>query len=87
MILKYGYPFDDIKKVTEQGFSKRKSVILKTSRYWLEHLIGDLSYSANQQSASDLISAELDALCTRLEHKCCEKHRLILREKISEPNG
>jgi hypothetical protein len=66
LILEYGCPFEDVKKIAEQGVSKGKTVTLKTSSYWLELLIGDLSYSANR-ATSDHVAEELDALCTRLE--------------------
>ncbi len=69
-------PFDDVKEVAERGVSTRQAVTLKTSKYWLELLIGDLSYSANR-TPSDVIYEQLDALCTRLEIESSDDSRLL----------
>ncbi len=69
LILKYGTPFEDVIKVVEKGIATSRSVRLTTDKYWLELLIGDLSYSANR-AKTDAVWEELDALCCRLESEC-----------------
>ncbi|MCB0310390.1 MAG: hypothetical protein KDD42_04100 [Bdellovibrionales bacterium] len=81
LILKYGYPFDEVKGVAEQGVSKGKTVTLKTSKYWVELLIGDLSYSANR-ATSDRVSEEIDELCTRLEIECNQGEKMLTQIRL-----
>lgn len=69
LILKYGYPFEAVESIAKISVAKEKPVFLDTDKYWLELLIGDLSYSANRITSESILE-ELDALCVRFESEC-----------------
>ena len=66
LLLKYGYPFPDAKKQL-QGFSSSPYVeVLTISSFYLDQMIGDLSYSINKRTKGR-VQRDLHELCDRLE--------------------
>jgi hypothetical protein len=68
LILRYGYPFDQIKQaLLAVASSKRiEAVLLDEGEVGL--LIGDLCRSINKEEGGLRVQAELDELCTRIEY-------------------
>lgn len=67
LLLAYGYPFENERQQLER-MVKSKEVIetLVVSRFYLQQLIGNLSYSINKRTKGKL-QADLNELCERLE--------------------
>ena len=65
-LLQYGYPFPDAKSQLERCASSPGVEILTISRFYLNQMIGDLSYSINKRTKGEIQSA-LIHLCDRLE--------------------
>ena len=63
LLLKYGNPFPDAKA---QLASSPDIEILTISRFYLNQMIGDLSYSINKRTKGSIQRALID-LCDRLE--------------------
>ena len=66
LLIKYGYPFPDAKAQLEQCASSPDIEILTISRFYLNQMIGDLSYSINERTKGSIQRALID-LCDRLE--------------------
>ena len=66
MLLQYGYPFPDAKSQLERCASNPDVEILTISRFYLNQMIGDLSYSINKRTQGEIQSA-LIPLCDCLE--------------------
>lgn len=66
LLLQYGYPFPDAKSQLERCASGPDVEILTISRFYLNQVIGDLSYSINKRTKGEIQSA-LIHLCDRLE--------------------
>ena len=66
LLLQYGYPFPDAKSQLERCASSPDVEILTISRFYLNQMIGDLSYSLNKRTKGAIQSA-LIHLCDRLE--------------------
>ena len=66
MLLQYGYPFPDAKSQLERCASNPDVEILTISRFYLNQMIGDLSYSINKRTQGEIQSA-LIHLCDCLE--------------------
>ena len=66
LLLQYGYPFPDAKSRLERCASSPDVEILTISRFYLNQMIGDLSYSINKR-AKGRIQCALIELCDRLE--------------------
>ncbi len=66
LLLKYGYPFPDAKAQLEQCASSPDIEILTISRFYLNQMISDLSYSINERTKGSIQHALID-LCDRLE--------------------
>lgn len=66
LILEYGYPFPDAKKQLQAVASSCDVAVLVISRFYLNQMIGDLSYSINKRTKGKIQNELLD-LCDRLE--------------------
>ena len=66
LLLQYGYPFPDAKSQLERCASSPDVEILTISRFYLNQMIGDLSYSINKRTKGEIRSG-LIHLCDRLE--------------------
>lgn len=66
LLLEYGYPFPDAKAQLEQCASSLDIEILTISPFYLNQMIGDLSYSINKRTKGKLQDALIE-LCERLE--------------------
>ena len=66
LLLQYGYPFRDAQSQLERCASSPGVEILTISRFYLNQMTGDLSYSINKRTKGEIQSA-LIHLCDRLE--------------------
>lgn len=66
LILEYGYPFPDAHAQLTSVASSSDVAILTISSFYLNQLIGDLSYSINKRTKGPNQRALLE-LCERLE--------------------
>ncbi len=66
LLLEYGYPFPDAKAQLQQYASSPDIEVLTISRFYLNQMIGDLSYSINKRTKGKLQDALIE-LCDRLE--------------------
>ncbi len=66
LLLKYGYPFNDARTQLEAAASSSDVEVLIISRFYLNQLIGDLSYSVNKRTKGKT-QHDLNELCDRLE--------------------
>ena len=66
LLLEYGYPFPDAKAQLEEHASSDNVEVLTISRFYLNQMIGDLSYSINKRTKGG-IQRDLIELCDRLE--------------------
>lgn len=67
LLLRYGYPFDQIRQALEACASSDDIAIVPLDSFELERLIGDVSISINQLNGGRLQGQLLD-LCERLEY-------------------
>ena len=65
-MLQYGYPFPDARAQLEQYASSADVEILTISRFYLNQMVGDLSYSINKRTKGG-IQRDVIELCDRLE--------------------
>lgn len=68
LILRYGYPFDQIKQALLAVASSKRVEAVSLDEYEVDLLIGDLCRSINHEEGGLCIQAELDELCTRIEY-------------------
>ena len=68
LILRYGYPFDQIKHALLARSSSRRIERVSFDEYEVYQLIGDLCRSINHEEGGLRVQAELDELCTRIEY-------------------
>ena len=66
LLLQYGYPFPDAKAQLEQYVSNPGVEILTINRFYLNQMVGDLSYSINKRTKGKIQRALIE-LCDRLE--------------------
>ena len=66
LLLEYGYPFSDAKVQLEKCASSHHVEVLTISRFYLNQMIGDLSYSINKRTKGRIQRALIE-LCDRLE--------------------
>ena len=66
LILEYGYPFSPAKDQLKDVASSPEVEVLLISPFYLNQMIGDLSYSINKRTKGR-IQDELFELCDRLE--------------------
>jgi N12 class adenine-specific DNA methylase len=76
LLLKYGYPFEDIEAQLNAYKNRKGTHTIKISQFNIEHLIGDLVYSAKKLTNNTVLE-ELDAVCSVLEN--AEHHASRLR--------
>jgi len=76
LLLKYGYPFEDIEARLNACKNRKGTHAIKISQFDIEHLIGDLVYSAKKLTNNTVLE-ELDAVCSVLEN--AEHHASRLR--------
>ena len=67
LLLEYGYPFPDAKSQLEQCAASADIEVLTISRFYLNQMIGDLSYSINKRTKGKTQQALIE-LCDRLEN-------------------
>lgn len=67
LLLRYGYPFEQIEKALKGCESSRKIEIVPLDSCELKWLIGDLCYSINHRT-SGATQSQLLKLCDRLEY-------------------
>ena len=67
LILRYGYPFQDAKEQLRKHAASPHVEVLVISPFYLNQMIGDLSYSINKDTKGKIQHA-LNELCNRLEH-------------------
>lgn len=67
LLLRYGYPFEQIEQALKACESSREIEIVPMDRFELERLIGDVCYSINHKT-SGTTQNDLLELCDRLEY-------------------
>ena len=68
LILRYGYPFDQIKQALLAVKSSKRIETVSFDEFEVDRLIGNLCRSINHEEGGLRIQAELDELCTRIEY-------------------
>ena len=68
LLLRYGYPFDQIREALEACASSADIEIVPLDSFELERLIGDVSISINQMKGGRAVQSQLLDLCERLEY-------------------
>ena len=68
LILRYGYPFDRIKKALVAVASSKEVETVSLDAYEVDLLIGDLCRSINHQEGGLAVQSHLDELCDRIEY-------------------
>ena len=68
LILRYGYPFDQIKEALLAVSSNKRIETVLLDEYEVDRLIGDLCRSINHKEGGRRIQLELDELCSRIEY-------------------
>ena len=68
LILRYGYPFDQIEQALLAVKSSKRIETVSFDEFEVDRLIGDLCRSINHEEGGLRIQAELDELCTRIEY-------------------
>lgn len=67
LLLQYGYPFPEAKSQLQQYASSPAVEVLSIRPFYLNQMIGDLSYSINKRTKGRT-QRELIELCDRLEY-------------------
>lgn len=68
LILRYGYPFDQIKSALLAVASSKRVETVSLDEHEVDWLIGDLCRSINHEEGGLRVQAELDELCSRIEY-------------------
>ena len=68
LILRYGYPFDQIKQALLDVSSSKRIECVSLDEHEVDRLIGDLCRSIHHEEGGRRVQAELDELCTRIEY-------------------
>ena len=68
LILRYGYPFDQIKAALLAVRSSKRVETVSLDEHEVDRLIGDLCRSINHEEGGLRIQAELDEICSRIEY-------------------
>lgn len=68
LILRYGYPFDQIKQALMDASSSKQVETVLLDEYEVDLLIGDLCRSINHEEGGLAVQAQLDELCSRIEY-------------------
>ena len=68
LILRYGYPFDQIKQALLAVSSSKRIETVSLDAFEVDRLIGDLCRSINHEEGGLAVQAQLDELCSRIEY-------------------
>lgn len=68
LILRYGYPFDQIKAALLAVRSSKRVETVSLDEHEVGWLIGDLCRSINKEEGGRRVQLELDELCSRIEY-------------------
>jgi hypothetical protein len=68
LILRYGYPFDQIKQALLAVSKSKRVELVSLDEFEVDKLIGDLCRSIKHEEGGLRIQAELDELCSRIEY-------------------
>ena len=68
LILKCGYPFDQIKAALLAVASSKRIETVSLDEFEVERLIGDLCRSINHEEGGPRVQLELDEVCSRIEY-------------------
>ena len=68
LILRHGYPFDQIKHALLAVSSSKRIECVSLDEHEVDRLIGDICRSINHEEGGRRVQAELDELCTRIEY-------------------
>ena len=68
LILRYGYPFDQIKQALLAVSSSKRIEIVSLDEFEVDQLIGDLCRSINHEEGGPAVQLQLDELCSRIEY-------------------
>jgi hypothetical protein len=68
LILRYGYPFDQIKEALLAVSSSKQIETVLLDEYEVDRLIGDLCRSINHEEGGLGVQAQLNDLCNRIEY-------------------
>jgi len=68
LILRYGYPFDQIKQALMAVSSSKCIETVSLDEFEVDQLIGDLCRSINHEEGGLAVQAQLDQLCSRIEY-------------------
>jgi len=68
LILRYGYPFDQIKEALLAVSSSKQMETVLLDEYEVDRLIGDLCRSINHEEGGLAVQLRLNDLCNRIEY-------------------
>jgi hypothetical protein len=68
LILRYGYPFEQIEQALMAVSSSERVETVSLDTYELDLLIGDLCRSVNHGEGGRAVQGQLNELCDRLEY-------------------
>ena len=68
LILRYGYPFDQIKEALLAVSSSKQIETVLLDEFEVDRLIGDLCRSINHEEGGLAVQAQLNDLCNRIEY-------------------
>ena len=68
LILRYGYPFDQIKQALLAVSSSKRVETVSLHAFEVDWLLGDLCQSIKRVEGGPAVQARLDALCDRIEY-------------------
>lgn len=67
LILRYGYPFDEIDRQLRSSCTKRGRVGISDAAYWWEQVVGNLAITVNEDVEDEELLGELNELCDKIE--------------------
>jgi len=68
LILRYGYPFDQIKAALQAVSSSKQIETVLLDEYEVDRLIGDLCRSINHEEGGLAVQTQLNDLCNGIEY-------------------
>ena len=68
LILRYGYPFDQIKQALLAVSSSKQIETVLLDEYEVDQLIGNLCRSINHEEGGLAVQTQLNDLCNRIEY-------------------
>jgi len=69
LILKYGYPFDELETQLREALDASGRVAIRDGAYWWEQVAGNLAISINEDVEDAGLLEELDELCDAIEYE------------------